>query len=55
MGMGRGLTLEYIAHGTLWQLISRFQRSGRRIPERLAWRIFLCCEFSCLISSPSGP
>ena len=42
--MGRGLILEYVAHGSLWDLVCRFGESGRLIPERLAWRIFLCCE-----------
>ncbi|KAH9909293.1 kinase-like domain-containing protein [Xylariomycetidae sp. FL2044] len=36
------IVMEYIGHGTLQDFLSRFSASGRPIPNRILWNIFLC-------------
>lgn len=42
---GPTLITEYLRNGTLARFILRLEDTPEKIPNRLLWRIFLCCEF----------
>jgi serine/threonine protein kinase len=43
----RELTLitEYLPNGTLDRLITRLESRSNYVPNRLLWRVFLCCKY----------
>lgn len=42
------IVIEYLENGTLDQLITRFGKIERRIPQRLIWSFALCCKLNAV-------
>ncbi|RYP70084.1 hypothetical protein DL771_005701 [Monosporascus sp. 5C6A] len=38
------LVTEYLVHGALYDMQRRVLWTGRKVPNRFLWRIFLCCD-----------
>ena len=42
--------LEWVENGTLKDFFRRAREEGvERLPNRLLWRFFMCCELLCLV------
>lgn len=42
----RSLVVEYVEHGQWEDVFERAYKADRRIPNRMLWGIFLCCNIS---------
>ncbi|OTB07263.1 hypothetical protein M426DRAFT_20312 [Hypoxylon sp. CI-4A] len=49
------LVLEYLEHGTLYQLIMRANQNGVVFPNRMLWHIYLCLLRACLALAYPAP
>lgn len=49
LGKRLALFMEYVGHGDLGSALDKFTKRRQRIPNRILWSLFLCCEYRLLL------